>query len=428
MHNFLDNLRWRGMIHDITPGTEAQLQKEMTAGYIGFDPTGASLHVGNLATIMLLKHLQLAGHQPIILVGGATGMIGDPSGKSAERNLLSEDQVQYNQGCISKQLERFLDFSSGKNRAVIVNNIAWFKDIGFLKFLREVGKHIPLNYMMAKDAVQRRLTGGISFTEFAYQLLQGYDFYYLYTTRGVKLQMGGADQWGNLTTGIELIRRKTGGEAFVLTTPLITKADGSKFGKSEQGNIWLDPNMTSPYAFYQFWLNCSDEEAGRLVKVFTLLSQEEITSLTQAHQAAPHQRILQRALAKELTIMVHSAHDYTQAAKASELLFGQATPADLSALSEHDLLTIFGNVPQIAISKEQLASVVHVTDLVAGVAQGIIFSSKGEARRLIQEGGLSINKVKITDPYQKPDFTLLQGRYLLVQKGKKHYYLIIVHG
>ena len=426
MHNFLDNLKWRGMIHDITPGTEAQLKKEMTAGYIGFDPTAPSLHVGNLATIMLLKHFQLAGHKPMVLVGGATGMIGDPSGKSAERKLLREDELRYNQECISKQLGRFLDFSPGKNGAELLNNIDWFKDLGFLKFLREVGKHISLNYMMAKESVKRRSEGGISFTEFTYQLLQGYDFYHLYTTRGVKLQMGGADQWGNLTTGTELIRRKAESKAFALTTPLITKADGSKFGKTEQGNIWLDPTMTSPYAFYQFWLNCSDEEASQLIKLFTLLSQQEIATLTQTHQAAPHQRILQKTIAKELTITVHSAAAYTRAAKASELLFGHATQADLLALSEKDLLTIFASVPQIKISKEQLARVEHVMALVTSATQGIIFASKRTARQMIQEGGISINKAKITDPYQKPAWVLLRERYLLVQRGRKSYYLITV--
>lgn len=426
MHNFLANLRWRGMLHDITPGIEAQLNKELTAGYVGFDPTGPSLHIGNLATIMLLKHLQLAGHQPMVLVGGATGMIGDPSGKSAERKLLGEEELRHNQKCISKQLGRFLDFSPGKNSAEILNNLAWFKDLGLLKFLREVGKHLSLNYMIAKETVKSRLEGGISFTEFAYQLLQGYDFYYLYTTRGVRLQLGGADQWGNLTTGLELIRRKTGGEAFALTTPLITKADGSKLGKSEGGHIWLDRDMTSPYAFYQFWLNSADEEASRLIKVLTLLDQEEIAWLMQTHQAAPHQRILQKALGKELTTMVHSAADYIQAAQASKLLFGQDTQEDLLALSEQHLLALLASVPPIAISKEQLARVAHVMELVTSATQGLIFSSNGEARRMIQEGGLRINKVKVMDPYQKPDWVLLQERYLLIQKGKKHYYLISV--
>lgn len=414
------------MIHNITPNMEAQLQKEMAAGYVGFDPTGPSLHIGNLAIIMLLKHFQLAGHKPMVLVGSATGMIGDPSGKSAERKLLNEDELRYNQECISKQLMQFLDFSPGKNGAELLNNLDWFKDLGFLELLREVGKQLPLSYMMAKESVKRRLEMGISFTEFTYQLLQGYDFYHLYTTMGVKLQMGGADQWGNLTTGIELIRRKTGGEAFALTTPLITKADGSKFGKTEQGNIWLDPTMTSPYTFYQFWLNCSDEEAKRLIKVFTLLSQEAIATLTQAHQVAPHQRILQKTIAKELTTTVHSAAAYTQAAKASELLFGHATQTDLLALDEKDLLVIFTNLPQIKISKEQLARVEYVIELVTSTTQCIIFPTKGAASRMIQEGGVSINKVKVTDPYQKSDWVLLRERYLLVQRGRKDHYLIIV--
>lgn len=362
----------------------------------------------------------------MVLIGGATGMIGDPSGKSVERKLLHEDELQYNQECISKQLRRFIDFSPGAYGAELLNNIDWFSDLGFLEFLREVGKYLPLNYMMAKESVKRRLVGGISFTEFTYQLLQGYDFYHLYTTMGVKLQMGGADQWGNLTTGIELIRRKAGGAAFALTTPLITKADGSKFGKTEQGNIWLDPTMTSPYAFYQFWLNCSDEEASRLIKVFTLLSQEAIATLTQAHQVAPHKRILQKTIAKELTITVHSAAAYTQAAKVSELLFGHATQTDLLALDEKDLLVIFVNVPQIKISKEQLARVEYVIELITSTTQGIIFPTKGAARRMMQEGGVSINKVKVTNPYQKPDWMLLRGRYLLVQRGRKDHYLIIV--
>jgi tyrosyl-tRNA synthetase len=426
MHNFIENLRWRGMIHDITPGTEAQLHKEQTAGYIGFEPTGPSLHIGNFATIMLLKHLQLAGHQPIVLVGGATGMIGDPSGKSTERKLLDEEEIRYNQECISKQLSRFLDFSSNKNAAVLVNNIDWFKDFGFLKFLRDVGKHLSVNYMIAKDSVKRRLEAGISFTEFTYQLLQGYDFYHLYTTRGIKLQMGGADQWGNLTTGIELIRRKAGAEAFALTTPLITRADGSKFGKSEQGNIWLDPTMTSPYMFYQFWLNCSDAETSQLIKVFTLLSQEEIAQLVQTHEKAPHQRILQNALAKELTILVHSAADYHQAVKASNLLFGQATQTDLLALSEQDFLTVFASIPQISIPVEQLAAVEDITDLLTHVTQGVIFPSKREARRMIEEGGVSINKEKVTDPYQKLACQPIKDKYLVVQKGKKNYFLIVV--
>ena len=426
MYDFIANLRWRGMIHDTTPGLEAQLQKGMMTAYIGFDPTASSLHVGNLATIMLLKHFQLAGHKPIAVVGGATGMIGDPSFKAAERKFLSEEELLYNQSCIMKQLSQFLDFSSGHNSAELLNNIDWFKDFGFLKFLREVGKHLSINYMMAKESVKRRLEDGISFTEFSYQLLQGYDFYHLYTTKGVRLQMGGADQWGNLTTGIELIRRKAGEEAFALTAPLITKADGTKFGKSEQGNIWLDPDMTSPYEFYQFWLNCPDDDASRLIKVFTLLSQEEIEDLARLHAQAPHQRILQKEIAKELTIRVHSEADYMQAMKTSELLFGRATAEDLWGLSEKDFKIIFKSIPEVHITLAQLTETEHVLDLVASTGSGVMFNSKGEARRAIQEGSLYINKEKISDPLQKPNFKLLQDKYLVVQRGKKHHYLIKV--
>lgn len=427
MQDFIENLHWRGMVHDVVPGTEAQLNKEKTAGYVGFDPTAPSLHIGNLATIMLLKHFQLAGHRPVVVVGGATGMVGDPSWKATERDILREEELRHNQTCISKQLKCFLDFSDRKDGAVLLNNLDWFKDIGFLQFLREVGKHISVSYMMAKDSVKQRLETGISFTEFSYQLLQGYDFYHLYTHYNVKLQMGGADQWGNLTTGTELIRRKTGGTAFALTTPLITKTDGSKFGKTEQGNVWLDPTMTSPYAFYQFWLNCSDEDAHKLIKVFTLLDQVAIETLCQTHRATPHQRILQKAIAKELTIRVHSEQAYRQAAQATEVLFGAATQADIQALSEQDLLTIFASVPKITISKAQWADLADVAELVSSTTQGIIFKSKGEARRIIQGGGLSINKVKITDPHQRPHVKRLHDRYLLVQQGKKHYYLIVVH-
>jgi tyrosyl-tRNA synthetase len=427
MQDFIANLRWRGMVHNVVPGTEAQLNKEKTAGYVGFDPTAPSLHIGNLATIMLLKHFQLAGHRPVVVVGGATGMVGDPSWKATERDILREEELRHNQTCISKQLKCFLDFSDRKEGAVLLDNLDWFKDIGFLQFLREVGKHISVSYMMAKDSVKQRLETGISFAEFSYQLLQGYDFYHLYTHYNVKLQMGGADQWGNLTTGTELIRRKTGGTAFALTTPLITKTDGSKFGKTEQGNVWLDPTMTSPYAFYQFWLNCSDEDAHKLIKVFTLLDQVAIETLCQTHRATPHQRILQKAIAKELTIRVHSEQAYRQAAQATEVLFGAATQADIQALSEQDLLTIFASVPKITISKAQWADLADVAALVSSTTQGIIFKSKGEARRIIQGGGLSINKVKITDPHQKPHVKRLHDRYLLVQQGKKHYYLIVVH-
>ena len=422
----MDDLQWRGMIDHVTPDLALQLQKEVTVGYVGLDPTGPSLHVGNLVTLMLLKHLQRAGHQARVLVGGATGMIGDPSGKSAERNLLGEEELRYNQACIGRQVERLLDCSSGLHGVAMLNNLAWFKDLDLLTFLREVGKHFSLNYLLAKDAVKSRLAQGISFTEFAYQLLQGYDFYYLYTTEGVKLQMGGDDQWGNIVSGLELIRRKAGGRAFALTTPLITRADGRKFGKSEEGNVWLDPAMTSPYAFYQFWLNVTDEEAARLVRVLTLLERDVIDGLEKVHQAAPHKRVLQKALAKELTSMVHSVADYTEAARATELLFGQATLADLEALSEQDLLTILGEVPQISMGREQLGQVAHVLELVTSGTQGRIFSSQGAARRMIQEGGLYVNRMRVVDPYQRPDWVLLRERYLLIQKGKKHHYLITV--
>jgi tyrosyl-tRNA synthetase len=426
MQNFINSLRWRGMMHDMIPGTEAQLNKEATVGYVGFDPTAPSLHIGNLAAIMLLKHFQLAGHKPVVLVGGATGLVGDPSGKALERGLVREEELRHNQACISKQLQHFLDFSDRSNGAVLLNNLDWFKTMNLLKFLREFGKHISVNYMMAKESVKRRLEAGISFTEFAYQLLQGYDFYYLYTHYNVKLQMGGADQWGNLTTGTELIRRKTGGTAFALTTPLITKADGGKFGKTEQGNVWLDPTMTSPYAFYQFWLNRPDEDAYKFVKIFTLLDAAAIEALFQAHHEAPHQRILQKAIAKELTIRVHSEQAYQQAARATEILFGRADREDIQTLTEQDLLTIFANVPQVTISKEQWENLADVTDLVSSATQGVIFKSKGEARRIIQGGGLKINKEKVTDPHQKPTCSLLQDKYLLVQQGKQQYYLIAV--
>ena len=423
----MDDLQWRGMIDHVTPDLALQLQKEVTVGYVGLDPTGPSLHVGNLVTLMLLKHLQRAGHRARVWLGGATGMIGDPSGKSAERNLLGEEELRYNQECIGRQVERLLDCSSGPDGVAMLNNLAWFKDLDLLTFLREVGKHFSLSYLLAKDAVKSRLAQGISFTEFAYQLLQGYDFYYLYTTEGVKLQMGGDDQWGNIVSGLELIRRKAGGRAFALTTPLITRADGRKFGKSEEGsNVWLDPAMTSPYAFYQFWLNVTDEEAARLVRVLTLLERDVIDGLEKVHQAAPHQRVLQKALAKELTSMVHSVADYTRAARATELLFGQATLADLEALSEQDLLTILGEVPQISMGREQLGQVAHVLELVTSGTQGRIFSSQGAARRMIQEGGLYVNRMRVVDPYQRPDWVLLRERYLLIQKGKKHHYLITV--
>ena len=419
-------LRWRGMIHDMTPGTEEQLAKEVTAGYIGFDPTAKSLHIGNLATIMLLVHLQRAGHIPVALVGGATGMIGDPSGKSAERNLLDEATLRDNQEGIRQQLEKFLDFDTDENPARMVNNYDWFGGIGFLEFLRDAGKHLTVNYMMAKDSVKKRLETGLSFTEFSYQLLQGYDFYYLYDQQGVKLQMGGSDQWGNITTGTEFIRRKAGGEAFALTAPLVTKSDGSKFGKSESGNVWLDPELTSPYQFYQFWLNTADEDCGRLIRVFTLKPQEEIERLEHQHAEAPHQRLLQKAMAEEITVRVHSQEEYDKAVRASSILFGDSTEADLATLDERLLLEVLGGVPQQEIMRADYEAAANVVDLLSETSQGLVFSSKGEARRMIKQGGVSINKQKVTEAEAPVDFQLLQGKYLMVQRGKKNRYLLKV--
>ena len=424
MKDFIDELKWRGMLQDMIPGTGELLQKEITSAYIGFDPTSDSLHIGNLATIMLLTHFQRAGHKPYSLVGGATGMIGDPSGKSQERQLLSEDELKYNQECIKKQLSHFLDFDCGENSAEIVNNYDWFKGIGFLHFLRDAGKHITVNYMMAKDSVKNRLETGLSFTEFSYQLVQGYDFYHLNKHFNVKLQMGGSDQWGNITTGTELIRRKSGGEAFALTTPLLTKADGSKFGKSEEGNVWLDPEKTSPYKFYQFLLNCSDEDDPKLLRVFTFLDREEVESLTKKHQEEPHLRLLQKAIAEELTIRVHSREDFEMAAKASRILFGKSTTEDLATINEDTLLSVFEGVPQVTIPKDLLGDESDIITFLSETTKGIIFASKGEARRMIQGGGVSINKNKITNVDQKMDFELLQNKYLLVQKGRRNYYLV----
>jgi tyrosyl-tRNA synthetase len=426
MKDFIAELQWRGMVHDMMPGTDDQLKKELTIAYIGFDPTAASLHIGNLATIMLLKHFQLAGHKPIALVGGATGMIGDPSFKSDERKFLDEKTLQHNLEGIKSQLQKFLDFHSGENSAEIVNNYDWMKDFSFLGFLREAGKHITVNYMLAKDSVKKRLETGLSFTEFSYQLLQGYDFYHLFVNKGVKLQMGGSDQWGNITTGTEYIRRKAGGEAFALTTPLVTKSDGTKFGKSEGGNVWLDASMTSPYKFYQFWLNVSDEDAPKLIKVFTLLSKEEIEILEKEHSEAPHMRILQKALAKDITIRVHSEVDYHTAIKASEILFGKSTTEDLESLNEQTLLQVFEGVPQVEVEKLEYEKAANITELLADTTKGEIFPSRGEARKMIQGGGVSINKEKLQSPDQTVDYKLLLEKYLLVQKGKKNYYLVKV--
>jgi len=427
--NFVEELQWRGMIHDVMPGTDEQLKKEMTAAYIGFDPTSDSLHVGSFAQIMLLKRFQLAGHKPIALVGGATGMIGDPSGKSQERNLLNEETLQKNLNGIKAQLSKFLDFESdAPNKALMVNNYDWMKDFSFLNFIRDIGKHITVNYMMSKDSVKKRLSEeskqGMSFTEFTYQLVQGYDFLYLYQHLNCKLQMGGSDQWGNITTGTELIRRKTSGEAFALTIPLITKADGGKFGKTESGNVWLDPKMTSPYKFYQFWLNTSDEDAEKYIKVFTLLAQQEVTELVQKHAEAPHLRLLQRKLAEEVTVMVHSRDDYEMAVEASQILFGQGTAELLNKLDESTFLSVFEGVPQFEVSKNELENGIKVVDLLAETTT--VFPSKGELRRTIQGNGLSINKEKVSDAEMIVDNNLLiGGKYILVQKGKKNYFLII---
>jgi tyrosyl-tRNA synthetase len=424
--NFVEELKWRGMLHDIMPGTEEQLLKESTSGYIGFDPTADSLHIGNLVQIMTLVHFQQAGHKPVALVGGATGMVGDPSGKSAERNLLSEDALRHNEACVKKQLEKFIDFNSSATGAELVNNYDWFKDFKFLDFIREVGKHITVNYMMAKDSVQKRLETGLSFTEFTYQLVQGYDFYYLNKTKNCKLQMGGSDQWGNIVTGTELIRRMGAGEAFALTTPLIKKADGTKFGKSEQGNVWLDAKRTSPYAFYQYWLNASDEDAANFIKIFTLKTKEEIEALLAEHTVAPHLRKLQQALAKDITIRVHSSADYETAVKASSILFGNSTTEDLLSLDETTLLNVMEGVPNTTISRATFENCASVIDLLSEVTGNSIFPSKGEARKMIQGGGVSINKVKIDDGSKKPSTELLHNKYLLAQKGKKNYYLVII--
>jgi tyrosyl-tRNA synthetase len=420
--NFVDELRWRGMLQDIMPGTEELLNKEMVRGYIGFDPTADSLGVGNLVQVMLLLHFQQCGHKPIALIGGATGMVGDPSGKSAERNLLSEELLNHNLDSQKKQLEKFLDFNDQPNGAEIVNNYDWFKEFSFLDFIRDVGKHITINYM-AKDSVKNRLETGMSFTEFAYQLVQGYDFYYLWQHKGIKLQMGGSDQWGNIVTGTELIRRKGSGEAFALTTPLIKKADGTKFGKTESGNVWLDPKRTSPYKFYQFWLNASDEDSKNYIRIFTLLKKDEIESLEKKHAEAPHLRMLQKALAKDITIRVHSETDYQAAVEASEILFGKGTSEALNKLSEEDLLSVFDGVPQVDLKKSELDNGINLIEFLSDKTQ--IFPSRGEAKKMIQGGGVSINKAKAEDiNLSVSSGHLLKEKYMLVQKGKKNYYLI----
>ena len=419
--NLVQELRWRGMIHDIMPGTEEHLSKEITTAYVGIDPTADSLHIGHLVSIMLLKHLQMAGHKPLALVGGATGMIGDPSFKAAERKLLTPEEVQHNVECIRQQLSRFLDFDNPVNGAEIVNNYDWMKDYLFLDFIRDVGKHITVNYMMTKDSVKKRLETGLSFTEFSYQLLQAFDFLTLYRTKGCRLQMGGSDQWGNITTGTELIRRMEGGEAYALTCPLITKADGTKFGKTEGGNVWLDATKTSPYKFYQFWLNCSDVDTARYIRIFTLFSREEIEELERQHAEAPERRVLQRALAKDITCRVHSEQDYETAVAASELLFGKGTTEQLNSLDRDTLLSVFDGVPQYTVSRSTLEAGVSLIDLAAEVG---MFASKGEIRRELKQNSISINKAKVGEDCRLTADNILSCGSILVQKGKKNYYLL----
>ncbi|MCF0167060.1 MAG: tyrosine--tRNA ligase [Bacteroidales bacterium] len=426
MKNFVKELEWRGMIHDIMPGTEEMMMKERVSAYLGIDPTADSLHIGHLVGVMMLKHLQNCGHRPIALVGGATGMIGDPSMKSQERNLLDAETLQRNMAGIKKQLARFLDFDSGApNAAIMVNNYDWMKEFSFLDFIRDIGKHITVNYMMSKDSVKKRLSGeareGMSFTEFSYQLVQGYDFFHLYEAEGCRLQMGGSDQWGNITTGTELIRRKLGGEAFAMTCPLITKADGGKFGKTEKGNVWLDPQRTSPYTFYQFWLNVSDEDAAKYIKIFTMLGKEEIDALIAQQAEAPHLRALQKKLAEEITVMVHGREEYEKAVAASSMLFGNSTSEALKSLDEQTFLSVFDGVPQFNLPKEKLGG--NIIDMLA--VETSVFPSKGECRKMIQGGGVSVNKDKTSDiNLVLTADNLLDDKYILIQKGKKNYYIL----
>ncbi|MBP7848721.1 MAG: tyrosine--tRNA ligase [Lentimicrobiaceae bacterium] len=422
--NFVDELRWRGMVHDIMPGTEEYVKNGKALAYVGIDPTADSLHIGHLVGIMMLRHFQMAGHQPIVLLGGATGMIGDPSGKSEERNLLDEDVLRHNQECLKRQLLKFLDFNAAENPAIMVNNYDWMRDFSFLGFLREVGKHLTVNYMMSKDSVQKRLETGLSFTEFTYQLVQGYDFLWLYQHHGCRLQMGGSDQWGNIVTGTELIRRKTGGEAYALTCPLITKADGGKFGKTEQGNVWLDAERTSPYAFYQFWLNASDEDAIKWIRIFSLKQRDEIEKLSQAHMEAPHLRILQKVLAEELTVRVHSQQDLETAMEASEILFGKGTEEVLKRLPEEVFLSVFEGVPMCELQREILRDGIPLAAFLSDHTG--IFSSRGEVRRMLKDNGIMINKQRPQEESAIGLESLLNDRYILVQKGKKNYYLVKV--
>ena len=422
MMDFIKELKWRGMIHDIMPGTEEQFQNEMTSAYIGFDPTADSLHIGSLVQIMILVHLQKAGHKPIALVGGATGMVGDPSGKSKERNLLDKKTLDHNLNCVKNQLEKFLDFKCGENSALVINNYDWFENMSFLEFIRDNGKHISINYMMAKDSVKSRLSSGLSFTEFSYQLVQGYDFYWLWKNKNCKVQLGGSDQWGNIVTGTELIRRKEGGTAFAVTTPLIQKADGGKFGKTEDGNIWLDKNKTSTYKFYQFWLNSSDEDAKNYIKIFTLKTEKEVIKIIQEHDLAPNLRALQKELAKDITLRVHGKKELDAALSATNILFGKSTSEDLKKLDTPTFLSVFDGVPKFNISKEDLNC--GIIDLVAEKTK--IFNSKGEARRMINSNAVSVNKEKISLEFQASEKNLIDRKYLLVQKGKKNYFLIKV--
>lgn len=427
MNPFIEELRWRGMLQDMTPEIEEHLNKGMASAYLGFDPTADSLHIGHLVGVMTLLHFQRAGHKPFALVGGATGMIGDPSFKSAERNLLDKATLDHNVASIQMQLAKFLDFAQGnENKAELVNNYDWMAQFSFLEFIRDVGKHITVNYMMAKDSVKRRLEdgNGLSFTEFSYQLIQGYDFFHLWKNNNCSIQLGGSDQWGNIVTGTELIRRMGGGSAYALTVPLITKADGTKFGKTEGGSVWLDPEKTSPYAFYQFWLNVSDEDASKYIRIFTTLDKETIENLEKEHAEAPHQRALQKEIAKQVTIMVHSAEDYEMAVKASDILFGKSSTEDLASLDERTFLQVFDGVPQVKISAADYQALENTLDLFGEITQGVIFGSKGEARKMIQGGGVSVNKEKLGDPNAPVSFALLQEKYLLVQKGKKNYFIV----
>ncbi|MBR9861529.1 tyrosine--tRNA ligase [bacterium] len=419
-YNLIEELSWRGLLHDNTPDVEELLNSEMVSGYAGFDPTADSLHIGNMVPIMLLMHLQRAGHKPYVLVGGATGMVGDPSGKRAERQLLDIETINHNLNCQLNQLTQFLDFETGENKAEVVNNYDWFKDIGFLEFIRDVGKHISISYMLSKDSVKNRLETGMSFTEFTYQLVQGYDFYWLWKNKNLKLQVGGSDQWGNIVTGTELIRRKGGGEAHALTAPLITKADGSKFGKSEGGNVWLDKERTSPYSFYQFWLNTSDEDAERFIKIFTFLSRERIEELVVSHNEAPHMRILQKELAKEITILTHSEEDYETAVEASNILFGKATSDSLKKLNERDFLSIFDGVDQAEVGNLDGEGIVDLL-----VQHSGFLPSNGEARRALKENSVSVNKEKVDDSFVLTADDWINDKYLLLQRGKKKYFLLI---